>query len=59
MIDDRFRSAGPAAVEVAVVGGEDEPVVTQDFDDVRELVFIGFEGTIELAALPAVCLARS
>ena len=58
MIDDRLRGAGPAAVEVAVVGSEDQPVVTENFDDVCELVFIGLEGKIKLAAFQQLARCR-
>ena len=36
MIDDRFRGAREAAVEVAIVRREDDPVVADDIDDVDE-----------------------
>src|SRR6266540_3971970 len=51
MIDDGLRSAGEAAVEMAIVGGEDDPIVADDIDDVRELLLIGFAGEIKLLAL--------
>src|SRR5262245_43391507 len=51
MIDDRLRGAGPAAIEVTVVGGENEPVVAKDVDDMSELAFVRFEREIKLAAL--------
>ena len=40
MIDDGLRGAGEAAVEMAIVGGEDDPIVADDIDDVGELLLI-------------------
>ena len=41
IVDDRLGSAGKAAVEVTVVGGEDDPVVADRFDDVRDFGLVG------------------
>lgn len=50
MVCNWFRSAGKAAVEVAVVGSEDDPIIADRVDDVRELFLFRLAREIELAA---------
>src|SRR5580765_6724388 len=51
MVHNRFGSARKATIEVAVVGSEDDPIIADDIDHVRELLFFRLAGEIKLAAL--------
>src|SRR5512145_237400 len=51
LLDDGLGGAGPPAVEVAVIRGEDQPIVADHVDDVGQFTFIRLERKVELAAL--------
>src|SRR5580765_5719562 len=58
MVHNRFGSARKATIEVAVVGSEDDPIIADDIDHVRELLLFRLTGEIKLATLQQLARLR-